>query len=66
MDLILSYLFNWPIVMLIYIKSRVFGDKYAQLWYADIASFPNVNQFELLAKRPYYRTLLFHRLGAWG
>lgn len=42
------------------------GDKYAQLWYADIANFPNVNQFELLAKRPYYRTLLFHRLGAWG
>jgi serine O-acetyltransferase len=48
------------------IMADFLNDKYAQMWYEDAANFPNRNFFQLLAERPYYRTVLFYRLKIIG
>lgn len=63
---IISILVNWPLFVALKIKADLLNDKYAQMWYEDAANFPNANFFQLLAKRPYYRAVLFYRLRVIG
>jgi len=66
MKYIVSLLFNWPLYIAIKIKADILKDKYALMWYEDAANFPQQNFFQLLAKCPYYRTVLFYRLRMIG
>lgn len=67
MKTLMSYFLNWPLFFVIVVKTKVFHNAYAELWYEDAANFPNLNFFHLLAERPYYREIIYHRLpGFWG
>ena len=66
MKYIISLLFNWPLFITLKVKADIMKDKYALMWYEDAANFPQQNFFQLLAKRPYYRTVLFYRLRMIG
>ena len=61
-----SVLVNWPLYIAIKLMADVLKDPYSNLWYEDAAVFPNVNFFQLLAKRPYYREVIFNRLKRLG
>ena len=61
MNEFLSYLTHWPLFLVLKIKTNFFKNKSALLWYDDAANFPNMNFFQLLAKRPYYREILYYR-----
>lgn len=61
-----SILTNWPLYVALKIKADFLKDKYARMWYEDAANFPDMNFFELLDRRPYYRAVLFYRLKAIG
>lgn len=63
---IISLLVNWPLYIALKLEAGVKKDQYAQMWYEDVANFPNQNFFGLLAKRPYYRAVLFYRLRLIG
>jgi serine O-acetyltransferase len=63
---IISLLINWPLYLALKLKVELMKDQYAQMWYEDVANFPNQNFFGLLAKRPYYRAVLFYRLRLIG
>lgn len=66
MKYIISTIVNWPLYVALKIMADFLNDKYAQMWYEDAANFPNRNFFQLLAERPYYRTVLFYRLKIIG
>lgn len=66
MKYIISILVNWPLLVALKIKADLLHDKYARMWYEDAANFPNENFFRILARRPYYRTVLFYRLRVIG
>ena len=63
---IISLLVNWPLYIVLQLKTGLMKDQYAEMWYEDVANFPNQNFFGLLAKRPYYRAVLFYRLRLIG
>ena len=63
---IISILVNWPLYIALKLKADVKKDPYSLLWYEDAAVFPNMNFFQLLAKRPYYREVIFNRLKRLG
>lgn len=63
---VLSFVFNWPLWLALKLRADVMHDIYAKSWYDDVAHFPHLNFFELLAERPFYRILLFYRLRSWG
>jgi len=66
MGYIISIFFNWPLYFVLKIKAGILKDNYTLLWYEDAANFPNLNFFQLLNVRPYYREVLFHRLKSAG
>lgn len=61
-----SLLVNWPLYIALKVKADILQNPYAKMWYEDAANFPEVNFFQLLAKRPYYRAVLFYRLRLLG
>jgi len=63
---IISILVNWPLYIALKLKADVKKDPYSLLWFEDAAVFPNMNFFQLLAKRPYYREVIFNRLKRLG
>ena len=63
---IISLLVNWPLYIALKLKAGLMKDQYAQMWYEDAANFPNLNFFQLLNIRPYYREVLLHRLKSVG
>lgn len=63
---IISILVNWPLYVAIKLKADVLKDPYTRLWYEDAAVPPKRNFFQLLAKRPYYREVIYNRLKRWG
>ena len=63
---IISLFVNWPLYIALKLEAGVKKDQYAQMWYEDVANFPNQDFFGLLAKRPYYRAVLFYRLRLVG
>ena len=63
---IISIFINWPLYIALKVMADVRKDPYTQLWYEDAAVFPNTDFFQLLAKRPYYREVIFNRLKRLG
>lgn len=63
---IISVLVNWPLYIALKLMADVLKDPYTRLWYEDAAVFPKLSFFRLLAKRPYYREVLFNRLKRVG
>jgi serine O-acetyltransferase len=66
MQYFFSLLVHWPLYLALKLKADVLHHKKALLWYEDAANFPKQNFFQLLAKRPYYREILYYRLGSLG
>ena len=66
MSYVISMLSNRPLYSVLKIKADILKDKYALMWYEDASNFPTQNFFRLLAKRPYYRSVLFYRLRLVG
>lgn len=64
--LIMSFVINMPIYLAILLKVEILRDKRAQLWKKDKARFKDLVFFELLQKRPFYRQVIFYRLGLLG
>lgn len=63
---IFSILVNWPLYFAIKVMADIKKDPYTQLWYEDAAVFPDMDFFQLLSKRPYYREVIFNRLKRVG
>lgn len=63
---IISILVNWPLYVALKLMADVRKDPYTRLWYQDQAVFPGMGFFHLLAKRPYYREVVFNRLKRVG
>lgn len=51
-----------PLVFLLFLKTKVFKDSYAMLFLKDMHRY-NLSIWELLLVRPYYKMILYHRLG---
>ena len=66
MNSFFSYLVNWPLFLVLKIKTIVFHNKAAALWYEDAANFPKLNFFQLLASRPQYREILYYRCSGFA
>ena len=66
MQVCVSILIHWPLFLLLKIKANLFKNKAALLWYEDAANFSNLNFFQLLAKRPYYRDVLYYRCSGFA
>lgn len=55
----------WP-VLLVYIIKIFQKDKEAMLFKEDIAYWPKMSLIEIVHKRPYYKMVLYRRLGRMG
>ena len=62
----ISLLTNWPLYVAMKLMADIRRDPYTRLWYEDQAVFSGLDFFQLLAKRPYYREVLFNRLKRCG
>ena len=62
MSIFFSMIIHFPLYLILKIKTKILHNEYAQLWYKDAANFPGKNFFRLLAERPYYREILYHRM----
>ena len=53
---------TWPLGLIYFWKTRIVKDIYAMRWFKDVeAARHNGSFFSILAKRPYYRDLFYHR-----
>lgn len=64
--LAISLVVNSPIFFALILKMELLKDTRALLWKKDKARFKDIGFFELLQKRPYYRQVIFYRLGWLG
>jgi serine O-acetyltransferase len=60
--IIIDFFRLWPLYLILFYKTSVRKDKEALKWFEDIAPF-RLSMFRLLAERPYYKMVLYRRVG---